>query len=524
MKSNTAKAASSQTKRRKRQVTSQNEGKGADLPEIAQVPPITVPYLIEAIKLNKKMISAKHKQLASRDGNTRNENVDVPHDSNDVHDAIFARIQQQSRNSELDELQENAATSINTLLQQCQQQTKITKRSVYDDEYDDTELPTGCGVGCFDFCLGLIIDESTKIILRNAAFRVCRGLVEERNDCRLVFANKIKIIADAIGDADKHLRKFPKIGSPPHVVLFQREALIFINDLTQRFPSIRPTLMIAARYLEEQKHISLGNESAESSFKRKSNSGLAELRRIRDLALLNTDKEVEKVRKLLMKVDACFEVLVPRFGHESEQTKTKLLLEATLHSTNDDIDVNQELVLDYDEVSDDDEEDVDWEDGDKSEEIEKEREGGVKEETCQNQLNEDDHEEHKVRVERTLAVMKQTRALQNDGTIGISMDREQNGIHHKQDEELQEYRELLAITAAKQIGVKDVEPQVSETTMPFNPVSNSMNETSVNSENISHLAWSESHTSSRNQSLQLSRSRQPKKRRRFDVRLSRKST
>ena len=46
MKSNTAKAASSQARRRKRQVTSQNEGKGADLPEIAQVPPITVPYLI----------------------------------------------------------------------------------------------------------------------------------------------------------------------------------------------------------------------------------------------------------------------------------------------------------------------------------------------------------------------------------------------------------------------------------------------------------------------------------------------
>ena len=501
------------------------------------------------------------------------------------------------RNSELDELQENAATSINTLLQQCQQQTKITKKSVYDDEYDDTELPTGCGVGCFDFCLGLIIDESAKIILRNAAFRVCRALVEERNDCQLVFANKIKMIVDAIGDADKHLRKFPKIGSPPHVVLFQREALIFINDIAQRFPSIRPTLMIAARYLEEQKHISLGNESAESSFKRKSNSGLAELRRIRDLALLNTDKEVEKVRKLLMKVDACFEVLVPRFGHESGQAKTKLLLEATLHPTNNDIDVNQELVLDHDEVSDDDDEDVDWEDGDKSEESE-ESEGGVKEETCQNQLNEDDPEEHKVRVERTLAVMKQSGALENDGTIGISMDREQNGIDQKPDEELQKYRELLrkcvqklskrrdrislwidailaadnmtdvkrvresqrnnrnmtvsivilpesarrkiplalrsltncknsisiAITAATQIGVKDVEPKVSETTMPFNPVSNSMNETSVNSENEFHLAWSENHTSSRNQSLQLSRLRQPKRRRRFDVRLSRKST
>lgn len=502
------------------------------------------------------------------------------------------------RNSELDALQESAAASIKTLLQQCQQQTKNTKKSVYDDDdYDDTELPTGCGIGCFDFCLGLIVDESTKIILRNAAFRVCRGLVEERNDCQIVFANKIKIVVDAIGDADKHLRKFPKIGSPPHVVLFQREALIFINDIAQRFPSIRPTLMIAARYLEEQKHISIGNESAESSLKRKSNSGLAELRRIRDLALLNTDKEVEKVRKLLIKVDACFEVLVPRFGHESGQTKTKLLLEDTLHSTNNDIDVNQELVLDY-EVSDDDdddEEDIDWEDGGNS----SQGGGGEGDQAMsQIQLNEDDPEEHKLRVERTLAVMKQSGALQNDGTIGISMNRAQNGIHQKPDEELQEYRELLgkcvqklskrrdrislwidailaadnmtdvkrvresqrnnrnmtvsivilpesarrkiplalrsltncknstsiAITAAKQIGVQDVEPQVSETAMPFNPVSNSMNETSVNAENSSHLAWSESRTSSRNQSLQLSRSRQPKRRRRFDVRLSRKST
>lgn len=52
-------------------------------------------WYIEAIKVNKKLISAKHKQLASRDSNTRNE--DLPNDSNDVHDAIFARIQQQSR-------------------------------------------------------------------------------------------------------------------------------------------------------------------------------------------------------------------------------------------------------------------------------------------------------------------------------------------------------------------------------------------------------------------------------------------
>ena len=50
---------------------------------------------LEAIKVNKKLISAKNKQLASRDNNTRNE--DLPNDSNDVHDAIFARIQQQSR-------------------------------------------------------------------------------------------------------------------------------------------------------------------------------------------------------------------------------------------------------------------------------------------------------------------------------------------------------------------------------------------------------------------------------------------
>ena len=501
------------------------------------------------------------------------------------------------RNSELDALQESAAASIKTLLQQCQQQTKNTKKSVYDDDdYDDTELPTGCGIGCFDFCLGLIVDESTKIILRNAAFRVCRGLVEERNDCQIVFANKIKIIVDAIGDADKHLRKFPKIGSPPHVVLFQREALIFINDIAQRFPSIRPTLMIAARYLEEQKHISIGNESAESLLKRKSNSGLAELRRIRDLALLNTDKEVEKVRKLLIKVDACFEVLVPRFGHESGQTKTKLLLEDKLHSTNNDIDVNQELVLDYDEVSDDDddEEDIDWEDGDNS----SQGGGGEGDQTMsQIQLNEDDPEEHKMRVERTLAVMKQSGALQNDGTIGISMDREQNGIHQQTcmaDEDLQRHRELLgkciqklskrrdrislwidailaadnmtdvkrvrksqrsnrnmavstmilpesarkkiplalrsltncknsisiAVTAAKQMGVEDVGPHTSETTMPFDTVSNSIDE----SENRSHSAWSESHTS-RNQSVHLSRSsRQPKRKRRFDIRLSKKST
>ena len=97
------------------------------------------------------------------------------------------------------------------------------------------------------------------------------------------------------------------IGDRNHAVVFQRYALEFLHDLSEifRFSSIRPKPIIAGRYLDEQKGVSLFYGSGlQYSLKRKTNGDMIQLRNIRDRALTLAANKGKRVNRILDIVDS----------------------------------------------------------------------------------------------------------------------------------------------------------------------------------------------------------------------------
>ena len=362
--------------------------------------------------------------------------------------------------------------------------TMRTSAEVQEREDMNISASTNCAIGCLLFLLDILSDKTSKIILRNAALCTIHTLVQHRNDCRATFIHSgsdpnsnrmiVKAFVDSVGDADEHLKMDPsgkkKIGKLHHVAMYQRDALQFLNDLSERFENVQPTLVIAARYLEEQKGISLslfsatsrnrgtgngnGNHSSSSLIlRKKTNADMMELRRIRDVALKFAPRELKRVNKVLGIVDSCFGTLVPRFGHghghgdqfhssndhstkSSSSTLTSSLYSlrhesidnSTEKETDADADADAEIVVEAEEDSDDD--GIEWEDGDgdDGDDDKNNNEGATRRdqnETLQSEeqnRHEHEHENRLSAVEQTLAVMKRSGALKNDGTLEVVFD------------------------------------------------------------------------------------------------------
>ena len=300
---------------------------------------------------------------------------------NTTQEAIFARmeassaaaaVEQKSLSDPLHAYRQHSIDTnqslLNAINQECTDlnfsqsvlKQKSASSSTFAILFDEENIPPNCATGCLHFLLGLLIEEAnstsvSKIILRHAAVCIIRELVNNRRDCFIIFArrNHMKEFVDAIGNTDiqssvsdrngdiNSQGRPRKIGIKESTHEFQKEGLRLIHnlsDIVYGYPinspsismptslqshfaaSIIPTLEIARRYLEEQKGISLDGNS-DSFMRKKSNGGMRELRRIRDMALTHADKEVEKVDKILALVDRCFEVLVPRFGHGPGNSK-----------------------------------------------------------------------------------------------------------------------------------------------------------------------------------------------------------
>lgn len=407
------------------------------VPTIPNVTPDAAPLLIEAVKLQKKYNGLQQKlaqnecsnyldktsgeECFQKDCNNRSNKkrkIQMPQQHKSVQESIFARIDASvkptSEEMMLQEKKEQIDQVLQSLLNIINKNCRDIRRDIIDDRLnnddDEDHLFDGknCAIGCLDFVLELIQDDKAKIILRHAALCVCRYLLWYRCDCRCVFTRRIKSYVDAIGDADGHLKIRPNIGTEQNVVVYQREGLKLIQDLYEEFRFAQPTLVIAARYLEEQKGISMVSSGMNTGavFKRKTNAGMTELRRIRDIALKFTDQEVRKIQKILFRVDRCFEILVPRFGHAATKVINRVPWDTQ------DTEHSHMIDCDRDDDDDGDDDDVDWEDG--MEQDANESQGKVEMTLDHNT------EDHLVRVERTLAIMKQSGALSSDGTMNVS--------------------------------------------------------------------------------------------------------
>jgi len=380
------------------------------------VPPVIIPFLLLAVKAYKKYTSLQHKlsqeeqnnvHHLQEDGNGSTVNgVNNERAGDDsIQEAIFARMDSNKHKSgPLHAQQQETQQAINSLLSELSKNSADSLTATIDDE----DLPTSCAIGCLDFVMDLIKDDTAKIILRHAAVCVSHALLQNRNDCRIVFTKRIKEFVDAIGDADNHMAADNRIGKTEHVVMYQKEGLKLVHSLSDRFTTIQPTLVIASRYLEEQKGISLF-ASSQSSMRRKTNAGMIELRRIRDVAIKCAEKECGRVNKILKKMDSCFDILVPRFGHRFNSNLSGVAEKAPGHSDEE----TDLIVVDEEDDSDD---GIAWEDGDEGNDDDSEK-GDIDEEP--DRETHEETEDHLSAVERTLAVMQQSRALQNDGTLDV---------------------------------------------------------------------------------------------------------
>ena len=396
--------------------------RNVDVPVIDNVSGNIAPLLLQAVKSQKKFISLKH-QLSQKDGILNNPagNHDAISESANKVNRSGPTLVQEAILQRMDSIQQNPGP-LHEQLQDTENTCKLLLEAIDKESTDvpttmiDTDdLPMNCAIGCLDFLMDLLSDQTCKIILRNAALCVIRALSQHRHDCRAVFTTKVKIFVDSVGDADEHLRMNAnrKTGNRDHVVMYQRYALKFLHDLSDRFDSIQPKLVIAGRYLEEQKGISLYSGS-HSSLRRNTNGDMIELRKIRDKALLFAEKEMARVNKVLKILDSCFEILVPRFGHKFHSHEPLDDNTFPPESSKDDTETDSLIV--EDDGGEDTDDDIDWEDGDENKNqtqstnincVQTEKDANV------------NGEDRLAMVERTMAVMKQSGALRNDGTLEV---------------------------------------------------------------------------------------------------------
>ena len=238
-------------------------------------------------------------------------------------------------------------------------------------------------------------DAKEKISIRRTCLHLAGHLLEKSAQLRRWFleeSNRLgkwtEMIVDTQRDANDTVYR-----------LFQREGFMLLQHLDgMGYSDVYPRLRVAMQRLEQQfPWIRQQNISSEAV----TAASMSELRRIRDIAIGNWEKEQSVIRRLLDKSDRCMNVLVPRLGEGSSRAKA-------LSGKDAGEEKNARL-----EDKDDDDDDVDWEDGYMG--------GGDDGADRISRVEEEHHESHEEAVERTLAVM-QTAARMKTGQLEISFD------------------------------------------------------------------------------------------------------
>lgn len=163
------------------------------------------------------------------------------------------------------------------------------------------------------------------------------------------------------------------------MLLWQKEAKLWSSFLVNRFPDSNK-LRVAARYLEH-KGPSFQTDGVDA-FKT-----MNDWRIIRDIAMAHAAQECEIIEKLVRRSYACIDELMPRIGTEPDM-------------------VDQAQTVENAFIGEDDDDDIDWEEGD----------------------NDVAEELHAVAVEQTLALMRATGYLRGgDLEISLKNDAENEG-------------------------------------------------------------------------------------------------
>eukprot|EP01083_Nonionella_stella_P092820 259975_1 len=383
--------------------------------EVITIPHVTsnvAPFLIDAIKAQKKLVSIQIK-LSSKEQDYGDLQMKISCADVDEKDATGEIMGRMDASRQIEEKGSNPLfyqktivdQSMNDLLNKLQE---TDSSSIGKDE----DILTSIAGGCFTFILELIEESKNKTSLRNAAICSMSSLVLNRRDCRVMFTKHIKRFVDAVGNAktedsmhssNMHHARARESPVSEGIEMMRKNALRLLYDLSDNSHETEPSIVIAKRYLEEQKGINLRT----GSYTRvRNNAEMIELRRIRDIAMKFSEKECSRIERIMLKIDACFDVLVPRFGHNSHILPSNLFSQISKQSgqeSNECGHVITELI-----VEDDEGDSIAWEDGDE----------GVDDERA-NGMAQGGTKDHAEAVEQTLAVMKQSGAF-HDGVMDIS--------------------------------------------------------------------------------------------------------
>lgn len=406
-----------------------SSGKGRSLEptvEVITIPHVTsdvAPFLINAIKAQKKLASLQIKFSSSKEKDNGNLRMKRSHHDVDDEDVTGEIIERIDASRQIEQEASNPLFSQKTIVDQSTNDLLHKLHETHPSSSgNDGEILTSIAGGCFSFILELIEDSKNKTSLRNAAVCSMRALVLNRRDCRALFTKHIKRFVDAVGDAKAENNMLSsnmyhasiRENLSEGIVMMQKNALRLLYDLSDNCHETEPCIMIAKRYLEEQKGI---NFRTGSYARVKNNAEMVELRRIRDIAMKFSEKECSRIEKILHKMDACFEILVPRFGHNNDILPSSLFSQTSKQSGQGSNDCGHEITeLKAENEEDEEEDSIAWEDGDE----------GVGD-ISDNEVVGGGTDDHAEAVEQTLAVMKQSGAI-HDGVMDISFGKDEGKV------------------------------------------------------------------------------------------------
>jgi len=369
------------------------------------------------------------------------------HNNNNINDTILSRMERNHQEikdhasmndcnqKQMINLYEKADQLMNALLKRLDQEKSSKTNWRKNNEENtltggDNEIQYySTAVYCLIFIIDIIENDSRRNILRYAALSTASSIIEHRDDCqRFILNYNLKNLIDSIPSCTTNTNT--NNGQQPQdeqkrliINLMQREMLQILNLLSTRLKdSKQPKLIVAIRYMEDQRGISTEiNTTSSRNHSLSSVTGTTpmwELRHIRDIALRYGTREYNKVEKILILMDECFEILVPRFGfHYNQFSSRNMRSTDSYENKGDDNNYNEAIVVDADDGDDD---DIDWEDGDNEEDLFIEQQ----EQSLQTCVvkKDDNYSDHIAAVETTLAMMKETGALTSEGRLNVPVN------------------------------------------------------------------------------------------------------
>jgi hypothetical protein len=239
-------------------------------------------------------------------------------------------------------------------------------------------------LSCFRYLWDLG-QEHSRVAVRRAALHLYGSLLQKSAECRMHVSSDDLLLKWVTCVVEAKNLKASSSSLETQVSCWQAEALEWLNYLSQSHGDLYPKFRVARQFLQQR--TLAGNSSIITQGNHGAN--MADLRRIRDIAMKYGNAEIGKVDKLILKSHKCLDVLVPRIGMDVANETPSVSAESTVVADNDD----------------DDDDDIEWEDGD--------------EEFDEATTAAEDHAEA---VERTLAAMEASAGGMQGGHIEINLE------------------------------------------------------------------------------------------------------